>query len=336
MYMADKEKKNYSQDYYDMLQNENYKNLLDSEIQLNNARERSLRQTNANLAGYGLASAGYGQTARSGIENQYLSALGSANDAYTNQTEQNIKDATEYADSEYTKFLSDLSNYDMYDEGVRSKTLKEYGFLNADGTINEKAIANAYGDNNLKSFNAMYQQWQEGDGATSEEEDPVDKANREATQEEMDFLTGNDKDDLNGKKFYNNLREGDVVKLSGNEEDVHQKYYKFTNGKLVECSKDDYDKASGKQKYWIRSRKNSKDMIVDWDGKTIYNKSTQNINQNNTNAAIAAAVMGFLGLGPIAGMTGIGSSIGSIANAKDYNDVNKNYNAYMNYYNSLG
>ena len=323
--MADKEYE-YTDDYYKMLQDENYKTLLDREIQLNNSRERALRQTNANLAGLGLASAGYGQTAKSSVESQYLNALNSAEDTYQEQSIANKDAAIQYGNDRFDAFLAKLDAYDMYDEDERNRTLQEYGVLNDDGTLNEEELYKRYGEDSVRDFKAMYQKWQDGSGATTEE-DEADKANKDATNDEMNFLTGNDKNNLDGKEFYNNLKEGDVVKLSGNEKDIHQKYYKFQNGKLVECSKEDYEKA--KSKYWIRSHENSKDMIVDYNGKTIYDKSTANIKQNNKNAKIAGIVLTALGLGPVGGLTAIGGGIGSAANAKDEKTINDNYNWYL-------
>ena len=76
------------EDYYQMLKDENYNTLLSKEIQLNNARERALRNTNANLNAMGLASSGYGQMAQTGVEGQYLTAMEGANQTYQNTANQ--------------------------------------------------------------------------------------------------------------------------------------------------------------------------------------------------------------------------------------------------------
>lgn len=330
MYMADENKNiiRYDQDYYKMLQDENYKNLLDSEIQLNNARERSLRQTNANLAGYGLASAGYGQTARSGIENQYLSALGSASDAYTRQTEQNIKDATEYTTAKYNNFILELQENDMSTDEKQREVLKNYGLINEDGTINREEFERQFGqdEGTWGSFQNRLNQLKEQGAAESGAvnlEDENYKKNVEATKDEMNWLTSNE-----GQQFSKNFRDGDVIKLSGNTDDTNQVYYKYQNGQMVPITKADYDKASGEQKYWIRSHKNNTNMIVDWNGKTIYDMS-------NNNAKNATKGLGWatIGLGAPALFA---AGITALANSKRHKEIYGNYNDYMNYYNNLG
>ena len=72
-------------DYYEELKQENYKALLSKEIQLDNARQRALKNTNSQVNAMGMGSSGYGMTAKTGIESQYLTALEGANKGYQEQ-----------------------------------------------------------------------------------------------------------------------------------------------------------------------------------------------------------------------------------------------------------
>ena len=312
------------EDYYQMLQDENYKTLLDREIQLNNARERSLRQTNANLAGMGLASAGYGQTAQSGIEGQYLNALNEANDTYQETSIANKEAATAYGNERFNAFLQELGAYDMYDEENRNDKLKIYGLVNDDGTINKEEFIKRYGEENLASFEATYDEWVKGNASAEESSfnDELTEAQEKAVKDEKDFLTSND-----GRQFSQNFKKGDCIKLSDNTKGKNNVYYRYDGNNLVQISQEEYEK--GKHKYWFRSHENSKDMIVDYDGKTVFDKSTANIQQNNKNSMVAAAVLTALGLAPVGSMVAGGAGIGYAANTSSYKDINDNYNWYL-------
>ena len=75
-------------DYYEQLKQENYKALLSKEIQLDNARQRALKNTNVQVNAAGMGSSGYGMTAQTGIESQYLTALEGAGQDY--QAQENV------------------------------------------------------------------------------------------------------------------------------------------------------------------------------------------------------------------------------------------------------
>lgn len=72
-------------DYYEELKNQNYKTLLDKEIQLDVARQRAQNRMGTQLNAQGFGSSGYGQTAQTGINSAYLSALGQAEQAYNTE-----------------------------------------------------------------------------------------------------------------------------------------------------------------------------------------------------------------------------------------------------------
>ena len=73
-------------DYHKMARDQEYKALLDKEIQLSNAKSNALKLTGNQMAAQGMAGTGYGSTVQSGIYGQYMNALGQAQNA----SQQNI------------------------------------------------------------------------------------------------------------------------------------------------------------------------------------------------------------------------------------------------------
>ena len=73
-------------DYHQMARDQEYKALLDKEIQLSNAKSNALKLTGNQMAAQGMAGTGYGSTVQSGIYGQYMNALGQAQSA----SQQNI------------------------------------------------------------------------------------------------------------------------------------------------------------------------------------------------------------------------------------------------------
>lgn len=74
---------------YDDLRDQNYKNLLDTQIQLEAARQSALKASRSQLAAQGLYGTGYGSTAQTGISNAYINAMQSASSSY-NDTDVDI------------------------------------------------------------------------------------------------------------------------------------------------------------------------------------------------------------------------------------------------------
>lgn len=143
---------NYDVDYYKQLKDENYKTLLSSEIQLDNARQRALKQTNVGLASQGMASSGYGSTANTGIESQYISGLQNAQQNYQEQNLQidqqahqaQVADANDKFNSLTTLMSNATSNDDL------NNIMKSYGYMNPDGTWNQAALESLDQDSRLQ------------------------------------------------------------------------------------------------------------------------------------------------------------------------------------------
>lgn len=285
-------------DYYKALKQENYNALLDKEIQLDNARQRALRNTNTSLAAAGFASSGYGQTANLGIENQYLQGLQQAHKNYQDVNADYDKSIYSAMNNAYAGLNEDIANGQYATQEEFDKYLTDFGLMK-DGVLNKEAFSAKYGADNFDNFNAKIQNIRDylEKAATSDSsvdlEDTFKQVAVKATQDEYNFLTSSD-----GMKIFKNLKDGDVVKLSDNTGDSKNVFYKYVDGKLVEATREEYNKSGAK--YWVRSSKNTKDMIVDYNGKTIYDKPTSNFKNFSKGAGIAGLVLGALGLNPIA------------------------------------
>lgn len=274
--MADEEKQ---QDYYDLMKQENYKTLLDREVQLNNARERALKQTNAGLGAIGMQSSGYGQTAKSGIESQYLSAMEGANQTYQEQNQDINLEQQQYleqqqAASEQKQF------YDMGlvgDKITQAKTQEEiddimnlYGLYTKDEQGNnvfdyEKAVE-LYGEQNATELQYLYNYHIKGIDDLNYQGSAVASNDYQAaisTFTDQNGKTGKVNDEL--KVLFEPSRfsklgytpaNGDVLKVSGNSENgASTVYIIYRDGKWYQTSADKY--ANAKNKHWFRSSKNS-------------------------------------------------------------------------------
>lgn len=146
-------------DYYEQLKQENYKTLLSKEIQLDNARQRALKNTNVQVNALGMGSSGYGMTAQTGIESQYLSALEGASKGYQEQEnviaqqqrEANLASANDNFQSITTLMGSSSSTAQL------QNTLYEAGFLDESGNWTDKlGTLNENDQFQLKTLYNMY------------------------------------------------------------------------------------------------------------------------------------------------------------------------------------
>lgn len=247
--------------YYEALKNENYKTLLDKEIQLDNARQRAYKNANAGLNAAGFGSSGYGQLARQGIESQYLQGLQGLQSDFQDQNKAN---ANEYY-QHYSSLFADAVNADDLNQ-----IMKSAGYNAEDGTWNT-SVDDATKQMLLDQYNHQMNILGGGENAEETSNDidlsgAATEQSRKAIKDELNFLQS-----AAGREIFDNLREGDCVKVSDNSNDKYQVYYTFKGGKLVEIDKAEYDKSG--HKYWLRSAPNTKQMWVDYNGKNIYNQS---------------------------------------------------------------
>ena len=146
--------------YYDLLKQENYKALLDKEIQLDNARQRAYKQTNVALASQGMQTSGYGATANTGIESQYISALENASTDY--QTSQNNIRQQEIASETTSSNDAFQSLTTLMGQSTSASDLdnlmKQYGYIDTNGQWDESKLStlNENDRNQLKFIYSLY------------------------------------------------------------------------------------------------------------------------------------------------------------------------------------
>ena len=268
----------YNEDYYNLLKQQNYEALLNKEVQLDNARRRAMKSTNANLMGLGLASSGYGQTANMGVENQYLSALENANQGF--QTEQNRLE-TEHQqylegmrNSEYEKFSGMLGAEEIDNLDSLNNLMNTYSLYDDMGNLNYQKAVELFGESNARALKIAYDEKkrliEEGatEGAGSLGIEANDMQTAASTFVDQDGRTGTVNDELNllfggrgSAAFQKNIgyqpQDGDVIKVSQNSENNAKiTYIMYKNGKWYQATYADYSKA--KNKHWLRSAKDTK------------------------------------------------------------------------------
>jgi len=154
----------YDKDYYQALKDENYKALLQSEIQLDSARQRAMKNTQTQLAAQGMANSGYGSTNQTGIEGQYLTGLQNAQQNYQNQNlqiDQNKREAeSAYQNEQFNSLTALMSGATSNDELNNLMVQQGYGTVGDDGKFawNQQKLAGMNQDDalQLQSIYGMY------------------------------------------------------------------------------------------------------------------------------------------------------------------------------------
>lgn len=141
----------YDKDYYEELKSENYKTLLDSEIQLDNARQRAMQNSQTQLNAMGMGSSGYGSTVKTGLESQYLSGLQNAQNAYQDRNmqigQQQRQAEMAEADDRFNSLTALMGQAQSQDD--LNKILSNYGYR-TDSGWNEDALAGMSQDDRLQ------------------------------------------------------------------------------------------------------------------------------------------------------------------------------------------
>lgn len=230
-------------DYYQALKDENYKTLLEKEIQLDSARSRALKQSNASLAAQGLASTGYGQQQRLGIEGQYLQGLQSAQQDFQTQNReigkqefefnQNQQDRLEQKQGSYfNDLLSVLSSEEaVYDEDSLNTALSSQGLLREDNTLDYDKAVELYGQHYADILRTSIELKRNQFTRTAEEER---KANSAQTVDDLKNMTFILNGDYTGDKKHVKGQSGTLGDWYGQESEVLMT--KAQNGQLEENS----------------------------------------------------------------------------------------------------
>ena len=99
--------------YYDALKNEEYKALLDSEVQASIAKEQALKYMNNSVNAQGFGNQGVAESTKAGVYSQYSNALHNANNTYRksiNQINEQERQALDAERDEEFQTLTSLMN----------------------------------------------------------------------------------------------------------------------------------------------------------------------------------------------------------------------------------
>lgn len=245
-----------SEDYYKSLKEEKYRVLLDSEIQLANAKQNAMKATNNNMAALGMGGSGYGVIASSGIGNDYLNAMRGVRSDYDSSISNiNQQQRTEQIAQENTDVNNISSAFDnATSESDLNKVLSGYGIeLDENGNFTGE-YWDSLSDNAKRVITTKYQsllgQAQASDWLANNTVDgQAYKDSGVAIQEITDSNgnKGNTSHELRyifSDEYMKNRNNGDVVKLvnGGNKNSyVYMVYYNGawykTTGEVYERTK---------------------------------------------------------------------------------------------------
>lgn len=148
-------------DEYQQLRQQNFKALLDSQIQLSAARQNSMKQTQSQINASGFGGTGYGSMQQSSINNAFINALQSAKNNYQTQ-QQSIANQEQTANdtdssTNFNNFLSILNSDAANSTDGMNKTLESYGFMNNGNLIDEASFKNlGYSTNDYNQLKSIY------------------------------------------------------------------------------------------------------------------------------------------------------------------------------------
>ena len=280
---------------YDLLRQQNYEALLSKEIQLENARMRALKHTNANLGALGMQSSGYGQTATSGIESQYLQALENANQTYQEEQRNIDTEEIEYNErKEQERAQQQLNDMGLVGEKLSiaesqeeiDRIMELYGLYTKDfegnNVFNYAKAVELYGEQNAKELRYLYENGVRGLQEQVYQGTPVaanDWHSAISTFVDQNGKTGTMNDELErffSKDLYDFERRtgytpanGDVVKISQNSsENAATMYLIYLNGNWYQTTATQYANASSK--HWFRSAANTSNYFYWDDGKKFF------------------------------------------------------------------
>ena len=291
-------------DYYQALKDENYKSLLNNQVQLANARQQALKNTNVGLNAMGFGSAGYGALQRNGIESAYMQGLEqNQNDFVTRNLDINKQqyEAEQNAMNENFQSFNNIIGAGMENGYITSADqlddyFNRYGFLDSEGNFDRAKVAEQYGEESAKQMELVYEMWKSQLGQESNtaivngQEQEVDSTNSFALGGNWDKQAYQNIKDQNGKtgklndefswlgshqNILSDAKNGTVLKISDNDNDGSYVYFVYNNGRWVQTNYDAYSKS--KDSYWVRSYKNESNyMLVDHNGERVWDGKKNN------------------------------------------------------------
>ena len=266
--------------YFDALKNENYKELLSSEIQLQSARQAALSATQSNMQSLGMANSGYHQTALSGTNTAYLNALQNAQSNYSQRNleiDLQAQQKQEATDRENFEVLTALmTEASSYGGDAQANVLKSYGLIDDNGNYTQAFYdLNANDRNAISGLRALSQ---------SQENEANWLANNtlnngmffaQTSGEAKELFT--DEHGKTGKfnkelekafadSFTQNLKDGDVLYIEDKNDKSHA-YLIWKNNGWYKTTSEVYESAEG-AKYQVKGYEN----IISLETKTSIDK----------------------------------------------------------------
>lgn len=144
------------EDYYEMLKNESYKALLSKEVQASNARDQALKYTKNAVNANGYGTQGLAESTNTGLANQYLSALQTAQTEYQNDiSDINKAQLEKKLETDNTNFESLTTLMGNCSSAAQlNKTLTTYGYMK-DGQWNQEKL-NKLDENTRNQLVTLY------------------------------------------------------------------------------------------------------------------------------------------------------------------------------------
>ena len=260
-------------DYYQALKDENYKSLLNNQVQLANARQQALKNTNVGLSAMGFNSAGYGALSRQGIENSYMQGLEANQENYANQNLDISRQQYEAEKAETNENFQSFNN--IIGKGIENQWIttveqlddyfKRYGFIDDEGNFDKEAIAAKYGKESANQMELVYEMWksQLQESETSESNASTSYNIQEAKTNFVDSngKTGTMNDELgfiygSGSQYL--AKEGNVLMVKqNNTSGASYMYLMYSDGAWKQVDSATYHNASSSKQYEVYSDKNS-------------------------------------------------------------------------------
>lgn len=266
------ESNNETNQYYDMVKEQKFDQLLDKEVQLENAKAQALKNSQNTLNAQGFGSQGYGSSLTSGIYGRYMNAFNENErdyqagvDALESERNQALKDNKEEAYQQVVSLMSSGSNnMERVNEYLASIGLGNYNAETNEFTWNEKpkSMSNADWTQLKYLYNLQNDTYQ-----TANEPSPnyaiynsIDSLNNATYLDStgnVQTLSGHY--DAEIKRLWHeasngNYNAGDTIKVTNGENQTI--YLEWTNSGFRMVNENSYNNA--KNKYEMSWNKNNK------------------------------------------------------------------------------
>ena len=265
------ESNNETNQYYDMVKEQKFDQLLDKEVQLENAKAQALKNSQNTLNAQGFGSQGYGSSMTSSIYGRYMNAFNenerdyqASVDALESERNQALNDNKEEAYQQVVSLMSSgSSNMERVNEYLASIGL---------GKIDEKTNEFTWNEKPQSMSNADWTQLKYLYNLQNDSYNTANATQNYATYNSIDSLnnatyldnTGNVQTlaghyDAEIKRLWHeasngNYNAGDTIKVTNGENQTI--YLEWTNSGFRMVSQDSYNNA--KNKYEMSWNKNNK------------------------------------------------------------------------------